>query len=198
MKSIYQLTVTTLILTIILILTNFIFIANASAGNVEWIMDVQKQHHVKQDRKVAERIVDAVFTSALKHNLDPELLLKVIYVESKFNPRSISPCGAKGLTQVIPRYHKDKIKGRDIFNIEANIDVGAQAYLEYAKKYPTIEMALNAYNGRLKHNPYAKLVLSVKIPNIQADDSPVLANTENLEQVKSVITMGVAIANDVA
>lgn len=198
MKSISQLTITTLILTIALILANFLFISNANAGTVEWIMKVQKEHHMKPNKEVAERIVNGVYTSALKHNVDPELLFKVIYIESKFNPKSVSKEGASGLTQVIPRYHRAKIKGRDIFNLEVNIDVGTQAYAEYAKKYPTTELALNAYNGRLKHNPYAKQVLSVKIPDTQADNAPVLASVENSETVSSTITMGVAIANNLA
>jgi hypothetical protein len=198
MKSISQFTITTLILTIALILVNFLFISNANAGTVEWIMKVQKEHHMKPNKEVAERIVNGVYTSALKHNVDPELLFKVIYIESKFNPKSISKEGASGLTQVIPRYHRAKIKGRDIFNLEVNIDVGTQAYAEYAKKYPTTELALNAYNGRLKHNPYAKQVLSVKIPDTQADNAPVLASVENSEQVSSTVTLGVAIANNLA
>ena len=94
MKSISQFTITTLILTIILILANFLFISNANAGTVEWIMKVQKEHHMKPNREVAERIVNGVYASALKHDVDPELLFKVIYIESKFNPKSISKEGA--------------------------------------------------------------------------------------------------------
>ena len=172
MKTISNAIKLVLVVSIFIIISNLLFITNANATYVDWIMDVQAKQHVKQNRQVAERIVNAVFTASLKHDVDPELLFKVIYIESKFNTNLTSREGAKGLTQVIPRYHREKIKGRNIFNIEANIDVGAQAYAEYAHKYPTVKMALAAYNGRLKHNPYPDLVLSVKIPDTMTASVP--------------------------
>src|SRR4051812_40407807 len=45
---------------------------------------------------------DLIGEAARKNHLDPLLLKAIIAVESDFNPRSLSPAGACGLTQLMP------------------------------------------------------------------------------------------------
>ena len=87
--------------------------------------------------------------TALK--LDPILILAVISVESRFNPIAESVMGAKGLMQVIPRYHADKfgpLGGEKVaFDPEANITVGAKILKEYMRRTGDLADALQMYVG---------------------------------------------------
>lgn len=94
------------------------------------------------------RIVDAAWTQAKKHSLDPFLILTTIKTESRFKPSASNPSGAKGLMQVMPRWHHDKIAGRDILNIETNVEVGTQILVDCINKFNgVISKGLRCYSG---------------------------------------------------
>ena len=81
----------------------------------------------------------------------PALILAVAAVESKFNPVAESAFGAKGLMQIIPRFHPEKLAehgGPDaLLDPEVNIDVGAQILREYLRRFGETEAALQMYAG---------------------------------------------------
>jgi len=83
--------------------------------------------------------------------LDPLLILAVIAIESRFNPLAESGMGAKGLMQVIPRFHSDKfdpLGGEKVaFDTDANIIVGAKILKEYLRRTGDIADALQLYVG---------------------------------------------------
>ena len=83
--------------------------------------------------------------------LDPLLILAVIAVESRFNPLAESVMGAKGLMQVIPRYHSDKfdpLGGEKVaFDPYANIVVGAKILKDYLRRTGDVVDALQLYVG---------------------------------------------------
>jgi hypothetical protein len=113
-----------------------------------------------------ERMVRASYRAALEVGLDPLLVLAVISVESRFNPIAESVMGAKGLMQIIPKYHLDKLRaagGEDaIFDPESNIQVGARILQEYVYRTGTLEAGLQFYNGALRDNSaaYAQKVMA--------------------------------------
>jgi soluble lytic murein transglycosylase-like protein len=113
-----------------------------------------------------ERMVLASYRAALEVGLDPLLVLAVISVESRFNPIAESVMGAKGLMQIIPRYHLDKLRaagGEDaVFDPESNIQVGARILQEYVYRTGTLEAGLQFYNGALRDNSaaYAQKVMA--------------------------------------
>lgn len=85
-----------------------------------------------------EAIVNNTFKYSREYKLDPYMVLGLMQVESKFDIHAVSNSNALGLTQVIPKWHKEKIKSLiskfghfDIFNIEHNIALGVLVLHEY-------------------------------------------------------------------
>lgn len=88
---------------------------------VQWITENSDKTVTEQ---TAVAIVDSAFAHASKKNIDPLLILSIIKAESGFRPGIRNAYGASGLMQVVPRYHRDKIAGRNILNVRTNIEVG--------------------------------------------------------------------------
>jgi soluble lytic murein transglycosylase-like protein len=97
------------------------------------------------------RMVVAAFRAASEVGLDPLLVLAVISIESRFNPIAESVMGAKGLMQIIPKYHRaklDPLGGEEaVLDPESNILVGARILQEYVYRTGTLEGGLQFYNG---------------------------------------------------
>jgi soluble lytic murein transglycosylase-like protein len=72
-------------------------------------------------------------------------------IESRYNPVAESVVGAKGLMQVIPKFHLEKLLDHGgeeaLLNPEVNIHVGAQILREYYRRFGDQEMALQMYAG---------------------------------------------------
>jgi soluble lytic murein transglycosylase-like protein len=102
--------------------------------------------------KLAERIVDAVYREAESRGLSPSLVLAVIAAESSFDPTATSPVGARGLMQVLPRYHRTLVShlahGADLYFPENNIRIGTAILQRYlAVTAGDIDAALTSYSG---------------------------------------------------
>lgn len=113
-----------------------------------------------------ERIVAAAHRVAGEVGLDPLLVLAVISIESRFNPIAESGMGAKGLMQIIPKYHLDKLRAAGgveaVFDPESNIEIGARILQEYVYRTGSLEGGLQFYNGawRDRSAAYAQKVLA--------------------------------------
>jgi hypothetical protein len=83
--------------------------------------------------------------------LDPLLILAVISIESRFNPIAESDKGAKGLMQVIPKWHYEKLAEHGgenaVLDPRTNMLVGAQILKEYIVRAGNLEAGLQMYNG---------------------------------------------------
>ena len=101
--------------------------------------------------EATERMVGASFGAAREVGLDPLLVLAVIAIESRFDPVAESVMGAKGLMQIIPKYHLEKLRAQGgehaVFDPESNIRVGTQILQEYVYRTGTLEAGLQFYNG---------------------------------------------------
>lgn len=101
----------------------------------------------------AEKIVYFTFVESNKKDLDPALVLSVIDVESTFQQFTKSRSGAVGLTQIMPKVHKEKIgalrkENMDLWSITGNIKVGTQILKEYVDLAGgNLRKALQMYNG---------------------------------------------------
>jgi hypothetical protein len=115
----------------------------------------------------AELIVLNSYKESFSQNLEPLLFLSLIGIESSYQSNSVSFLGAKGLSQVLPIYHQNKINNLtrynlDILSIAGNIKVGTQILREYLDlSNGNIVAALQRYNGTLndKNHTYSKKVL---------------------------------------
>ena len=120
-------------------------------------------------KAATERMVTAAYRAGTEVGLDPLLVLAVIAIESRFNPIAESVMGAKGLMQIIPKYHLDKLRaagGEDaVLDPEANIAVGTRILQEYVYRTGTLEGGLQFYNGALRDNSaqYAQKVFAERL-----------------------------------
>jgi len=95
--------------------------------------------------------VATAYRAGEQHSVDPLLILAVMAVESRYNPVAESIVGARGLMQVMPKYHLEKLMdhgGEDaLLEPEVNIQVGAQILREYQRRFRDTETALQMYAG---------------------------------------------------
>lgn len=88
-----------------------------------------------------------IAAAAKKYNLDPRLIRSQIKTESSFNPKAVSPAGARGLMQLMPATAAD-LGVADPFDPAQNIEGGAKYMRQLLDKYGgNWEKALAAYNG---------------------------------------------------
>lgn len=117
----------------------------------------------------ARRVVKAAHDIGERERVDPVLLLALVGVESRFNPKAKNASGAIGLTQTIPRWHPEKVafiqrQGKPLTDPEANLRMGAKILAEYTQLSRGDQMrGLQRYNGSLKdpRQAYAKKVMGV-------------------------------------
>ena len=127
---------------------------------------VAKRYRVSQD--VAFDLVSHAHRVGGELQLDPLLIIAVISVESSFNPIAESVAGAKGLMQIIPKYHGDKLDAyggeEAVFDPATNIQVGARILKEYIRYTGNVGIALQMYAGALSDtdDQYTHKVMGMK------------------------------------
>lgn len=125
-----------------------------------------KRYKVAQDLTLD--FVRIAHAEGARVGLDPLLVMAVISVESRFNPIAESVVGAKGLMQIIPKFHADKFAPfggeRAVFEPEANIRVGTRILKEYLARTGNLGIALQMYAGALgdDNDTYTTKVLGEK------------------------------------
>jgi soluble lytic murein transglycosylase-like protein len=110
---------------------------------------IAKRYRVAQDATAG--FVAAAYQAGGEWKVDPLLILAVMAVESRYNPVAESNMGAKGLMQVIPKFHADKLVEHGgesaLLDPQVNIQVGAQILREYLRRFGETETALQMYAG---------------------------------------------------
>ena len=125
-----------------------------------------KRYKVSQD--VTLEFVQIAHAEAARVNLDPLLIMAVIAVESRYNPIAESGVGAKGLMQIIPKFHGDKLAEfggeKAVFDPESNIRVGTRILREYLSRTGHLDSALQMYAGALndEEDTYTGKVMTEK------------------------------------
>ena len=112
----------------------------------------------------AASFVSLAYRAGEEHSVDPLLILAVMAVESRYNPVAESVMGAKGLMQIIPKFHLDKLVDlggeQALLEPEVNIEVGTQILREYTRRFGDPEFALQMYAGAVDE-PGAKYAAKV-------------------------------------
>jgi hypothetical protein len=86
---------------------------------------------------------DTFRAATRQYGLPEGLLEKVAEVESSFNPEAVSPAGAIGLMQIVPRWHP----GVDPTDPVQSINYAARYLSELHESFGNWELALAAYNA---------------------------------------------------
>ncbi len=117
------------------------------------------------EREDTRVFVDEAHAAAAEFDLDPLLVLAVMAVESSFNPAARSGFGARGLMQVVPRFHREKLVEHGgeaaLADPRVNVLVGTQILKEYLRKTGNLRAGLQRYAGWQDddENRYARKVL---------------------------------------
>jgi soluble lytic murein transglycosylase len=97
-----------------------------------------------------------VFDSAIEHDLDPYLILAIMYVESKFDPQSTSDQGARGLMQIMPQtgdwiassLGDEEFSVKDLYKPAINIKYASWYLARLRDGFNSrLPVVLAAYNG---------------------------------------------------
>jgi len=90
---------------------------------------------------------DLAAAAARRHGLDPDLVMAVASVESGFRPQALSPKGAQGLMQLMPKT-ASSLGVADAFDPAQNLDGGARHLGQLLTLYGgDLARALAAYNA---------------------------------------------------
>ena len=112
--------------------------------------------------------VDEAHAAGEVFNVDPLLVLAVMSVESRFDPAARSGFGARGLMQIVPRFHRDKLAEhggeRAILDPRVNVLVGTQILKDYLRQNGSLQAGLQRYAGWQddEEKRYARKVISEK------------------------------------
>lgn len=101
--------------------------------------------------RYARDIVRTTVEVAQKYALPPNLLLAIMAKESGFDESARSTYGARGLMQVVPRYHMGRLQRNETKSSfkepRTNIRVGAHILAEYLAAHKDLDAALKQYSG---------------------------------------------------
>jgi soluble lytic murein transglycosylase-like protein len=101
----------------------------------------------RDDLQAPEQIQKVIEDAARKFNLPTKLVKAVIKVESNFDPRAVSPKGARGLMQLMPTTAED-LGVRNSFDIRENINGGCRYLRELLDRFDgNLKLAVAAYNA---------------------------------------------------
>ncbi len=90
--------------------------------------------------------LDLIHRTSQEKGLPWNLLMAIIKTESNFDPKAVSPSGAKGLMQLMPGVCKD-FNVIDPFDIRENIRAGAGYFRWLFDRFKDITLAMAAYNA---------------------------------------------------
>jgi soluble lytic murein transglycosylase-like protein len=128
-----------------------------------WLLDMSNRlEPFVEDPKVRLEMLRQVHYEARRADIEPELVLAVIEVESRFDEYAISVSGARGLMQVMPFWLEEiGISDRNLFKIRTNLRMGCTILRYYLDMEPgNLGRALARYNGSLGQTDYPNRVIT--------------------------------------
>ena len=106
-----------------------------------------------------------IHREATRAELQPELVLAVIQIESAFNPYAVSRVGAQGIMQVMPFWKKEIGRSQDnLIDLVTNLKYGCTILKYYIdKENGGLANALARYNGSYGSYVYTRKVMNAWI-----------------------------------
>lgn len=95
---------------------------------------------------VADRVCTLIDRAAGRHHLPPEFLARLIWLESRFDLRAVSPKGALGVAQFMPATARRRGLS-DPFDPHLAIPAAAAYLAELRARFGNLGLAAAAYNG---------------------------------------------------
>ena len=113
-----------------------------------------RQRRTGLSREELWELSEAVIETSDRYAFDPNLVLAVMHVESRFNAFAVSPKQALGLMQIIPstgKWMAEKLGipwhgPQTLFDPVTNVSIGVAYLRELWDRYEHLETALAAYN----------------------------------------------------
>jgi soluble lytic murein transglycosylase-like protein len=127
-----------------------------------WLVDMSNrlQRFIK-DEKSRMKMLRKIHLEATRAELQPELVLALIEIESRFDSYAISRAGAQGIMQVMP-FWLDEVSRPDdnLIDLKTNLRMGCtilKYYMDIEKN--DLHKALARYNGSRGSRVYSNKVL---------------------------------------
>jgi soluble lytic murein transglycosylase-like protein len=127
-----------------------------------WLNDMsQRLSKFIEDPEERISILKTLHYEAKRANLEPELVLAVVEVESRFDRFAISISGARGLMQVMPFWLDEiNLSDKNLFKIRTNLRMGCTILRYYLDmESGDIGPALARYNGSYGKTRYPNKVI---------------------------------------
>jgi len=83
--------------------------------------------------KPSGKVAEAISAAAARYGIDPAVLSAVVQCESGWRPEAVSPRGAMGLMQLMPKT-AGLLGVTDPFDVEQNVDAGARYLREQLRE----------------------------------------------------------------
>ena len=109
---------------------------------------------------------------------EPRLVKAVMGIESRFNPKAVSPVGAAGLMQLMPATAEDLgLTSEQRFDPDKNVEAGSRYLKQLEDQFGDKKVALAAYNWGMGN-------VSKAVKKLEAEGEPV--TWENIKSVAKV------------
>jgi soluble lytic murein transglycosylase-like protein len=128
-----------------------------------WLLDMSRRLETfVPDPGTRIEMLKLIHYEARRVDIEPELVLAVIEVESHFDEYAISVSGARGLMQVMPFWLDEiGISDKNLFKIRTNLRMGCTILRYYIDMEPKdLGRALARYNGSLGKTVYPNKVVN--------------------------------------
>lgn len=128
-----------------------------------WLLDMSSRlEKFVPNPEVRINMLKLIHYEARRVSIEPELVLAVIEVESRFDEYAISVSGARGLMQIMPFWLEEiGISDQNLFKIRTNLRMGCTILRYYIDMEPrSLGRALARYNGSLGKTVYPNKVVN--------------------------------------
>jgi soluble lytic murein transglycosylase len=124
-----------------------------------------------------DSLARTIVGEARRQHLDAELVMAVMHVESRYNSYAVSPVGALGLMQILPKTGQELAAREGIawhgpqmlFDPIVNVRLGVAYLRELSNRYGELSTALAAYNwgpGRIDRRLRRGRTLPTEYPRL--------------------------------